>query len=160
MNDKGPRVLYPPNGCWVWNRTLSGNGYGSIGLFNNKIYLHRLSFRIFHGEIAPEYQVLHKCDNPACFNPEHLFLGTVKDNVADMIAKKRHNFSGLYRLFGKQNNKCKFSDDTVSQIRADYASGKPIPDIISKYNISKSHVARLVAHQQRRQVRDKPIPKS
>jgi len=78
--------------CWIWTGGTNGHGYGSLVIDhtgNHRIYAHRLSWIIHYGEILNGLQVLHKCDNPLCVNPEHLFLGTQKDNMDDMMAKGR-----------------------------------------------------------------------
>jgi hypothetical protein len=87
------------NGCWIWNGTLNPNGYGQIfvGPLQGKAKTaHRVSWEIAHGPIPPGrgYHgtcVLHRCDNPACVNPDHLFLGSHFDNMADMKLKGRAN---------------------------------------------------------------------
>ena len=78
------------SGCWIWTRaTNQPRGYGLIsnGARGNA-YVHRLAHTLWLGPIG-EFDVLHHCDNPPCINPEHLFLGTARDNAADMVAKGR-----------------------------------------------------------------------
>lgn len=79
------------NGCWLWQASKSIAGYGQFKLRSYVgVFAHRLSWEIAHGVIADGLWVLHKCDTPACVNPEHLFLGTCVDNVRDMYAKGRN----------------------------------------------------------------------
>lgn len=82
------------NGCWEWQRSIDNSGYGRVNI-DGKIWLtHRLSWTIHNGPIPKTtsgrgMSVCHKCDNPKCINPDHLFLGTDKDNVHDAIHKNR-----------------------------------------------------------------------
>ena len=78
------------DGCWEWIGAKDKNGYGVITYKTLPIKAHRYSFSVHYGEILEGMSVLHKCDNPSCVNPEHLFQGTQRDNMHDAIKKKRH----------------------------------------------------------------------
>ena len=76
--------------CWNWTGTRDAKGYGQARLGPVRTTAHRLMWMLTQGPIPhPRLWVLHKCDNPSCINPNHLFLGTGKDNVDDMVAKGR-----------------------------------------------------------------------
>lgn len=77
-------------GCWLWLGSPNGTGYGRIYIHGKPVMAHRLSYQIKHGSIPAGKIVCHKCDTPSCINPDHLFMGTHKDNSRDMVAKKRH----------------------------------------------------------------------
>lgn len=77
------------SGCWIWQAADGGNGYGKIWDGEIVEQAHRFSYRLYRGEIRDSLYVCHKCDVTQCVNPEHLFLGTAKDNTADCIAKGR-----------------------------------------------------------------------
>jgi len=79
------------SGCWMWTAAINEKGYGMIGLpRTNKISrAHRVSWELHNGKIPVGLFVLHKCDTPLCVNPEHLFIGTLKDNSQDMVSKGR-----------------------------------------------------------------------
>lgn len=81
------------NGCWNYSGCKQKyNGYGVVmigGRKGKRFYTHRLYWEKYNGPIPDDLHVLHKCDNPACINPDHLFLGTHKENMEDMIAKGR-----------------------------------------------------------------------
>ncbi len=78
------------SGCWEWTRALYKDGYGITNIRRDVARVHRLSYLLFIGDIPENLCVLHRCDNKKCFNPEHLFLGTYKDNAQDMTRKGRH----------------------------------------------------------------------
>lgn len=101
------------NGCWKW-LAAKNYGYGQLGIKRSGpcIGAHRLSWILHYGEIPHDMCVLHKCDNRECTNPEHLFLGTQRDNVLDMMMKGR----------GKQYG-AKLNKDQVARIKALRAIG-------------------------------------
>lgn len=76
-------------GCLEWTGCVNTDGYGTIRMRGKAISAHRVAWILTHSEIPQGQQVLHRCDNPACFDPAHLFLGTHADNMADMLAKNR-----------------------------------------------------------------------
>src|SRR5271156_3333483 len=87
---------FAKNGCWNWIASLSTHGYGQI-YYNKKNYpAHRISWFVHKNE-WPSLFVLHACDNRKCVNPDHLFLGTAKDNTKDMFKKGRQ---GKFRIKG------------------------------------------------------------
>ena len=78
------------NGCWEWQGSLTNKGYGRIrNGSKNKVAAHRISYMLYIGTLENNLNVLHKCDNPKCVNPMHLFKGTQSDNVIDMYNKGR-----------------------------------------------------------------------
>ena len=85
--------------CWIWSASTT-RGYGRLMIKKNvTIAAHRYSAMLHFGMFDSRLLVLHKCDNPACVNPEHLFLGTEKDNMVDMVSKGRS--------FGQKKTHCK-----------------------------------------------------
>jgi hypothetical protein len=83
------RVQKLPSGCWAVNCWHKPDGYARLRFKGKKMLAHRLAYLLATGKDPGELQVCHKCDNPGCVNPEHLFLGTGKDNVKDCITKGR-----------------------------------------------------------------------
>jgi hypothetical protein len=110
-------------GCWEWT-AFRKNNYGRIILPTGRkrgqvVYAHRLSWELRNGPIPDGLFVCHKCDNPPCVNPDHLFLGSNDDNMADMHAKGR----GVQPC-GAEHGRALFTDEQVREIRARRASGE------------------------------------
>jgi hypothetical protein len=87
------KVEIDENGCWNWTGTKIPQGYGHTHYRGKSIYTHRLLYILTYGEIPEGLCCLHKCDNPSCCNPEHLFLGTMADNMHDRDMKGRDRYS-------------------------------------------------------------------
>lgn len=96
--------------CWLWRGAKDRKGYGKINIAGRYVQTHRASWMEFKGDPGP-YFVCHHCDIPACLNPEHLFLGSQMDNMADMTAKKRQSK-------GTEMPQAKLTEDLVRLIRA------------------------------------------
>ena len=79
------------NGCWIWQKTKTVNGYAKIAWKEKCFCGHRISWKVFRGKIPSGLFVCHKCDVRECCNPDHLFLGTHTDNMKDMHQKGRSN---------------------------------------------------------------------
>lgn len=90
------------DGCWSWTARKARFGYGAMEVDCKPARAHRLSWEIHHGPIPAGLWVLHKCDNPECANPDHLYLGTTKDNFRDMIERGRHRNSPRQAEHGDQ----------------------------------------------------------
>jgi hypothetical protein len=89
-------------GCWLWTAKLDKRGYGFSKHDGKKLGAHRHSYILYVGPIPEGMFVCHRCDNPTCVNPDHLFLGTREDNIDDMLKKGRHkNYSTFKKGHGK-----------------------------------------------------------
>lgn len=73
----------PNTGCWIWQRCLLQSGYGQVRTGGKRERAHRRMYTVFHGEVPEGMHVLHRCNTPACVNPEHLYVGTHQDNMQD-----------------------------------------------------------------------------
>lgn len=110
--------------CINWKGSRDKSGYGRLNCraLPGLVFAHRVSWRLAYGEFDHSLRVLHKCDNPSCVRPSHLFLGTQADNVADMVAKGR--IAPPTIRFGASNPQSRLTDDTVRQIRRAVSSGE------------------------------------
>lgn len=99
--------------CWEWQANII-YGYGMFTLNKKQVRAHQWSWKYFYGEIPEGLCVLHTCDNRICVNPNHLFLGTHKDNAVDRQNKGR---TKIPHIFGENHKLAKLNDDLVRQIR-------------------------------------------
>lgn len=128
------------NGCWIYPY-VNGRKYGSFALHGVKELAHRASFRSFNGEIPPNMFVCHKCDNPSCFNPEHLFLGTCKQNIQDAIAKGRAKHIGRK---GNVDGWTKLNLIQIDEMRKLYDEGFNIMRLSKIFNCSKDYISKII----------------
>jgi len=131
-----------PNECWVWTACRMVKGYGQVWYGNKFTGAHRVSWEIENKTSIPEgLYVLHTCDNPKCVNPQHLFLGTAKDNVADCQAKGRANTAR-----GEKNGKAKLTEEQVKEIRKLYAPGNgfSMQKLSEIYHVNSSVICYIV----------------
>ena len=119
--------------CWPWLRAKSSSGYGKLYFGGKDWRSHRLAFYLKTGE-KPQV-VCHRCDNPACCNPAHLFGGTFKDNTQDMIRKGRR-----HSQVGERHSQSKLKPEQVIEIRKAKARGERAVDIAKRFSISRDHV--------------------
>ena len=127
--------------CWPWTASLGTRGYGQIGHKAGKPKgAHRVAYELAVGPIPTALFVLHTCDNPACCNPAHLFLGTQADNMADMLRKGRKVV-----LRGTEKKQARLDEDKVRQIRSLAAGGWLHADIAAAYGIHPTYVGVIAA---------------
>lgn len=146
-----PKVIVTEDGCWGWSGGTHEFGYGSFTSHDGHYGAHRFSYYIHKGNIPEGMFVCHKCDNPPCCNPDHLFLGTVEDNNRDRESKGRSRY---VIMRGEYSGSAKVDETTVRNMRSDFDSGLATSDIASRYNMSKSQTHRICHRQSWTHVED------
>ena len=136
------RVL--DNGCWEWQAVRTRKGYGRFTIHPRKYLAHRVSYAALVGPIAEGLQCQHRCDNPPCCNPLHLFLGTHLDNMAQMRRKNRHPGAALGRKRQGWNPYSKLTEDDVRMAREAYVLGTPQAHIAAYLGVHSAHISRVV----------------
>lgn len=127
------------NDCWNWRGSFFRSGYGQFWFEGTNHHAHRVSFVLGRGEIAGDLQVLHRCDNKACVNPSHLFLGTHDDNMADKCRKGR-------QARGEGNGRSKLTASDIREIRALWSNGFTNKSRLSaRFQVSRAVIADIVS---------------
>lgn len=130
--------------CWAWTGYKHKFGYGMISRDGRHAMLttHRVSWEMHNGAIPPKMVVMHRCDNPACVNPEHLAVGTQGDNMRD--AREKGRTSKPPALRGETNGRAKLTWEAVETIRARRRAGQSYSELGRAFGVSKE-VARNAA---------------
>lgn len=131
--------------CWLWQGARTGSGYGNFCLPNGKWRAtHRILWELTSGSIPLGECVLHRCDNPPCCNPQHLFLGSLRDNAKDMVAKGRGRLWGGPRR-GERNGRARLTAAQVTEARARY-EGKygDIIRLAREYGLGRDAMRRVL----------------
>lgn len=134
------------NGCWEWTKARKQSGYGQFVNSRTSVSAHRYSYILAFGDIPDGLSVLHRCDNPPCVRPDHLFLGNARDNSRDMVSKGRHRNGNLH---GNGHPNSKLNNIVVRLIRLDTL---PYAALAKKWGVSKGHIARIKARQSWRHI--------
>lgn len=132
--------------CWIWQQSKTRTGYGVVNFKGTRTTAHRIAYELEKGQIPDGHYVLHRCDNPSCCNPEHLFTGTQKENIADMHNKGR---AGDCRNFGEKHGRVKLSDAEVRTLIQDREGGATQQSLAIQYGISQAQVGRIVRGENR-----------
>lgn len=134
-------------GCIHWPRALNIDGYGAFRIKGHRELAHRLSYQVFKGPIPKNMCVLHRCDTPACVNPEHLFLGSRDLNNKDRMRKGRS-------ALGEKSGRSKLSPEDVRDIRRLYQSHTITTTAIGKqYGVSNHQVSMIGLYKSWRHLR-------
>lgn len=135
------------DGCWEWQGCKQSHGYGQIRIDHKSKLSHRVSWEMVNGPIPDGLHVLHKCDNPACVRPDHLFLGTHEENMEDRKRKGR-------TTCGEQYEHAKLTTADVIEIRQLYISGLTQRELSERFGVNRRHISRIVNRQRWSQVKE------
>lgn len=122
-----------PDDCWLWTASCHRNGYGQFYDGQIMTTAHRYGYQLRRGPIPPGLCVLHTCDTPPCQNPNHWFLGTQRDNMADKEQKRRGN-----HVQGTRVGNAILTEEQVMEIRQRYQDGEHVRDIAAVYGLASS----------------------
>ena len=126
-------------GCWIWTGGLTWDGYGKSSTCHGDQLAHRCAWVKYVGKIPKGLWVLHTCDNPACVNPKHLFLGTTQDNTRDMDRKGRRN-----PPCGERCNLHKLSIFEVRRIIQLSKEGFSQKELGERFNVDRRQISRIL----------------
>lgn len=135
-----------PDECWPWNRSRRKHGYGQfrVRVGESPQISSRVAWRLTRGEIPEGLAVCHRCDNPPCCNPNHLFLGTTADNTADMVAKQRHAMADVAAVGELVQRVRRLSDAQIVEARQLREAGLSYRVIAAQYGVQHTTIMRLV----------------
>ena len=134
----------PNSGCWLFGLRWDHHGYGIVSHNGKETRAHRLSWELHNGPIPVGLVVCHKCDNSSCINPDHLFIGTQADNVADYVKK------GLV-IRGEDRAQARLTED---QVRAILKSSSPHVQLPKVYNVAPETIAGIKKRRKWKHVHD------
>jgi hypothetical protein len=140
--------LVNPSGCWVWRNKPTADGRAQTSVYGKKYYASRLAYKLYHGVDPGKSHVCHTCDNGMCINPEHLFLGDDKTNLADMVAKGRNRKpDGTHVTAGL----------TAEQVKYIRASGKSNCQLAVEFDCTDSTISLARSGQTYKYVNAAPV---
>lgn len=129
-----------PEGCWLWTAYRNRDGYGRFGFNGKSRAAHRLMYQWVRGDIPRGLVVRHSCDTPSCVNPDHLEVGTQRENIHDMMVRGR--WGGPV---GEGNHHAKLTEDDVREIRERAAQGASAVEVSQDYPVSPEQAANIIS---------------
>jgi hypothetical protein len=121
--------------CWIWTGSRNGGGYGSIKVGGRTLLAHRFAWVLHHGQLTADQQVLHRCDNPPCVNPRHLFLGNPAMNCDDKHSKGRQ---------GPRTGNPRLTPEDVVAIRVAHAGGTKQTTLAKRFGVTQVNISRII----------------
>jgi hypothetical protein len=138
--DRFWRKVEKTDSCWLWTAAVrrADEGYGAFWLNGRHVPAHRVAFELTNGQIGDDQVVAHRCDNPRCVNPDHLFATTQRGNMEDKVQKGR-------QAAGERNSKAKLTSSQVAEIRHAYAAGERSIRLAERFGIDRTNVWNIVS---------------
>lgn len=143
------KVSQLPDGCWIWTKAIKKgrsdtHKYGWVTFKNKQMTANRLSWILFKGDIPANTVVCHKCDVTLCVNPEHLFIGTQKENIQDMDTKGRRNRMMKVRRVDGLHTSSKITKTQAEEMRRMHLSGLTQQKIAIHFNVSQTCISKSI----------------
>jgi hypothetical protein len=133
--------VHKTDGCWLWTASLGTHGYGQIGVGNTVKGAYRVAWELTFGPIPKGLSVCHRCDNPKCVRPSHLFIATQAGNLRDMTTKGRRRSSPNP---GERNGNHRLTATNVAAIRRRHAAGESLRALGHDYGVWHTTIADIV----------------
>lgn len=128
--------------CWLWQAFRNPKGYGMISNGGYMALAHRVSWAIHNGKVPANKYVLHRCDNPSCCNPKHLYIGTNADNVRDKVERGRSSWPRPERA-GEGHPMVKLTTEAVMEIRSEIGIRGAGVRLARKYGVRPSTITMI-----------------
>ena len=133
---------FPPDECWEWRGCILQSGHGQFSINGKRTNAHRVSYEMAHGSIPKGKMICHRCNNPACVNPGHLYAGTSKSNAQDSIRAGTFHF--IKHGLGEKHPCAKLTERVVMKIREQSGFGTSYRKLASQYGVSYGAIAKVV----------------